>query len=83
MKPNELEIKNNIRVSYGKRNHKVYKGNRPVLCKHCVEEYGYPVRTKQEQYDAAEKGVQYVYHNHRIVCPTCNNELEIRKTYDD
>lgn len=83
MKPNEFEIKNNIRVSYGKRNQKVYRGNRPVLCKECVKKYGYPVRTKQEQYDAAEKGIQYVYDNHRIYCPSCNNELKIYKTYDD
>ena len=82
MKPNELEIKNNIRVNYGKRTRKVYIFNRPVLCKECVESLGLPTKTKQEQYETADKGVQFLYEDGRLYCPNCNRELEIIKDYD-
>ena len=83
MKQNELEIQNNMRVNFGLRNRKVYRSNRPVLCKECVTANNYPVKTKKEQFDTAEKGVQFEYKDNKIICPNCGRELEIVKTYDD
>ena len=82
MKPNELEIQNNLRVNYGERNHKVYRGNRPLLCGECIKKHNYPVKTKEEQFKTAKKGVQFIYENNRIICPECHREITILKDYN-
>lgn len=82
MKENELEIQNNVRVNFGKRNRKVFRGNRPLLCKECVESHGYSVESKEEQFATARKGVQYEYRDGVLKCPNCGRELVVLKDYD-
>ena len=85
MKQNELEIQNNLRVNYGKKSHKVYRGNRPLLCGDCIDRNNYPVKTKKEQYDTAKHGVQFIYNktDNILECPTCHRTIKVLKTYDE
>lgn len=85
MKSNELEIQNNLRVNYGKKSHKVYRGNRPLLCGDCIRKHDYPIKTKKEQYETAKHGVQFIYDekSNMLECPSCNRKIEVLKTYAD
>ena len=85
MKSNELEIQNNLRVNYGKKSHKVYRGNRPLLCGDCIKKHDYPIKTKKEQYETARHGVQFIYDekNNILECPSCHRQVEVLKNYDD